>query len=293
MILIMTRKGELFMEIIKVENIYKSFSQKKVLTDISIQIQSGEIFGLLGPSGAGKTTLINIITGQLEADSGQSYVMQKNSLQLSKEDYTHIGLVLDKPGLYDRLTCYDNLLLYASIYHLDHHKIDDVLKHVHLYNDKKTIVNQLSKGMKQRLVIARAIMHEPQILFLDEPTSGLDPATSLKIHELLLQLKKKGTAIFLTTHNMEEASLLCDKVALLNEGQIIEYDRPENICSRYNHLNKMVIMTKDNQEHIIENKKENAQFVYDLIALEQIKSIHSSEPTLGNVFITLTGKELV
>ena len=103
------------MEIIKVENIYKSFSQKKVLTDISIQIQSGEIFGLLGPSGAGKTTLINIITGQLEADSGQSYVMQKNSLQLSKEDYTHIGLVLDKPGLYDRLTCYDNLLLYASI----------------------------------------------------------------------------------------------------------------------------------------------------------------------------------
>lgn len=281
------------MEIIKAENIYKSFSQKKVLTDISIQIQSGEIFGLLGPSGAGKTTLINILTGQLEADSGQSYVLQKNSLQLAKEDYTHIGLVLDKAGLYERLTCFDNLQLYASVYNLDYQKIDEVLKHVHLYDDKKTIVNQLSKGMKQRLVIARAIMHEPQILFLDEPTSGLDPATSLKIHELLLQLKRQGTAIFLTTHNMEEASFLCDKVALLHEGKIIEYDKPENICSRYNHLNKITIITNDNQEYIIENKKENAQFLYELMTSKKIQSIHSSEPTLGNVFIALTGKELV
>lgn len=286
------RKEEKNMKAICIDHIHKSFLQKQVLNDICIDIEMGEIFGLLGPSGAGKTTLIHIITGQLEADSGRAYILDKESWKLSKEDYTHIGLVLDKDGLYHRLSCYDNLQLYASIYRLDKQKIDTVLKQVHLYEDKKKIVNDLSKGMKQRLVLARAIMHEPKILFLDEPTSGLDPATTLKIHDLLLALRDKGTAIFLTTHNMEEAAKLCNRVALLNEGKIIECDAPDTICKKHNHLNKVTITTKDHQKYILNNDRHSAKQIYQLFELENIQSIHSSEPTLGNVFIGLTGKEL-
>lgn len=280
------------MEAIRIEHINKIFSQKKVLNDITIDIKKGEIFGLLGPSGAGKTTLIHIITGQLEPDGGETFVLGKNSLKLSKEDYTHIGLVLDKEGLYERLSCYDNLQLYASIYRLAKEKIDAVLKKVHLYDDRKKLVNQLSKGMRQRLVLARAIMHEPQILFLDEPTSGLDPATTLKIHNLLLELRDRGTAIFLTTHNMEEAAKLCHRVALLNEGQIIECDSPTAICEKHNDLNKVVMTTKDHKQYVFHNNKTSAKQIYQLFQLENVESIHSSEPTLGQVFIDLTGKEL-
>lgn len=280
------------MEAIRIEHINKIFSQKKVLNDITIDIKKGEIFGLLGPSGAGKTTLIHIITGQLEPDGGETFVLGKNSLKLSKEDYTHIGLVLDKEGLYERLSCYDNLQLYASIYRLAKEKIDAVLKKVHLYDDRKKLVNQLSKGMRQRLVLARAIMHEPQILFLDEPTSGLDPATTLKIHNLLLELRDRGTAIFLTTHNMEEAAKLCHRVALLNEGQIIECDSPTAICEKHNDLNKVVMTTKDHKQYVFHNNKTSAKQIYQLFQLENVESIHSSEPTLGQIFIDLTGKEL-
>lgn len=281
------------MKAINLQHIHKSFSQRKVLEDISLEIDKGEIFGLLGPSGAGKTTLIKIMLGQLEANQGVSYILDKDSTQLSREDYTRFGLVLDQSGLYERLTCFDNLQLYASFYHLSNHDIDRALEQVGLLNDKKKIVSNLSKGMKQRLVIARAIMHHPDILFLDEPTSGLDPATALKIHELLLGLKAKGVTVFLTTHNMEEAAFLCNRVALLNEGKIIECDEPVAICNRYNHLNKITITTLNNKEYIFENNKSSAKDIYELMASDNVQSIHSSEPTLGNVFIALTGKELV
>lgn len=281
------------MKTIDLQHIHKSFSQRKVLEDISLEIAKGEIFGLLGPSGAGKTTLIKIMLGQLEADQGTSYILKKDSTQLTREDYTHFGLVLDQSGLYERLTCFDNLQLYASFYHLSNRDIDRTLEQVGLLKDKKKIVSNLSKGMKQRLVIARAIMHYPDILFLDEPTSGLDPATALKIHELLLGLKATGVTIFLTTHNMEEAASLCDRVALLNEGKIIECDEPEAICNRYNHLNKITITTQNNKKYVFENNKSSAKDVYELMTNANIQSIHSSEPTLGNVFIALTGKELV
>lgn len=281
------------MEGIELCHIYKSFSQKRVLVDISLKIAKGEIFGLLGPSGAGKTTLIKIMLGQLEPERGISYVLKKDSQQLTREDYSHFGLVLDQAGLYERLTCFDNLQLFASFYNLSDNDVDRALKQVELLKDKKKVVNDLSKGMKQRLVIARAIMHRPDILFLDEPTSGLDPATALKIHELLLTLKAKGTTIFLTTHNMEEADLLCDRVALLNDGTIIECDQPQSICTRYNHLNKITITTDNDEKYTFENNKTSAKAIYDLMINNHIKSIHSSEPTLGNVFISLTGKELV
>lgn len=281
------------MNAIDIQKINKSFSAKPVLKNVSLTIKQGEIFGLLGPSGAGKTTLIKIILGQSQPDQGITQVLEKDSMKLSREDYTNFGMVLDQSGLYERLRVYDNLKLYASLYQLKDQDIDEALRRVELLADKKKVVAQLSKGMKQRLILARAIMHHPEILILDEPTSGLDPATTLKIHELLLDLRAQGTTLFLTTHNMEEASYLCDRVALLHEGVILECDTPRAICERYDHINKITVVTKAGECYVLDHTKESAARLYDWMMRDQIRSIHSSEPTLGNVFIALTGKELV
>jgi len=209
---------------IKMEHIAKSFNNKEVLSDINLNVNDGEIFGLLGPSGAGKTTILNILVGQLGPDKGD-YVVNAPS--------NEIGLMLDEDGLYKRLTTYQNLELFANIYKVDKANISKALDSVGLNNDYKTPVAKLSTGMRQRLSLARAILHNPKVLFLDEPTSGLDPTTAKGIHQLLIDFKKQGKTVFLTTHNMDEAVDLCDHVALINNGKIVEYGSPESICEKY------------------------------------------------------------
>lgn len=284
----------IFMEkLISVKNLIKKFDDKKVINDISFHIEKGEIFGLLGPSGAGKTTIIKMLTGQLEQTEGMIKVFDTDNSEYNEQIYAKIGIVMDNSGLYERLTCYDNLLLFAKIYNVNKEKINEVLEKVELKESRKTFVSNLSKGMKQRLVMARAILHSPELLFLDEPTSGLDPATAIKIHELLFELKKRGTTIFLTTHNMEEATQMCDNVALLNLGSIVEYGNPEEICRKHNEDNVIKIICKDNQEIMIKNNPQNAERIKELFEKDNVLSIHSSEPTLETVFIKLTGRDLI
>lgn len=280
------------MKCIKIKNIVKAFQEKTVLKDISLTIEKGEIFGLLGPSGAGKTTLIKILTGQLKADKGTADLLGMKCNQLDKKDYTKIGMVLDNSGLYERLSCYDNLKIFTKIYGLQASKIKEVLEHVGLQEATKTVTGKLSKGMRQRLVLARAIIHEPELLFLDEPTSGLDPATAKNIHELLFELKEKGTTIFLTTHNMEEAAKLCDHIALLNEGVIVEYGVPDEICRKYNVENIITILCKDGKLITLQNSKTNAGQIAEVFEHDNVEAIHSSEPNLETVFMSLTGRRL-
>ena len=280
-------------KLISVKNLIKKFDDKKVINDISFHIEKGEIFGLLGPSGAGKTTIIKMLTGQLEQTEGMIKVFDTDNSEYNEQIYAKIGIVMDNSGLYERLTCYDNLLLFAKIYNVNKEKINEVLEKVELKESRKTFVSNLSKGMKQRLVMARAILHSPELLFLDEPTSGLDPATAIKIHELLFELKKRGTTIFLTTHNMEEATQMCDNVALLNLGSIVEYGNPEEICRKHNEDNVIKIICKDNQEIMIKNNPQNAERIKELFEKDNVLSIHSSEPTLETVFIKLTGRDLI
>ena len=212
---------------IRMQNVSKSFNGKEVLTDVTFQVEKGEIFGLLGPSGAGKTTIINILTSQLDGDSGTV-----------KVDATprEIGLMLDSGGLYPHLNCLENLDLYARIYDLPPTKPLEVLQNVGLGDDTKKAASELSRGMNQRLALARAILYSPKLLFLDEPTSALDPGTSKGICKLLRKLCDDGAKIFLTTHNMDEALKLCDRVALLHEGKIVEQGAPVQLCSQYNAL---------------------------------------------------------
>ncbi|MDR0490124.1 MAG: ABC transporter ATP-binding protein, partial [Oscillospiraceae bacterium] len=186
---------------ITMNNIVKRFGEHTVLSDVTFEAKDREIFGLMGPSGAGKTTIINILTKQLDADGGG---------HSTGVEMLEIGLLLDSDGLFDRLNCLDNLNVFAEIYKIPRKKSLEALQNVGLAEASKKSVNTLSKGMRQRLALARAILHEPKVLFLDEPTSGLDPVTARGIHTLIQGLRDNGATVFLTTHNMEEAVKLCN-----------------------------------------------------------------------------------
>ena len=277
---------------IKINNISKSFGSKTVLDDINLDVEEGEIFGLLGPSGAGKTTLIKILTGQLKGEHGTTAINGINSQQLKSTDYSSFGIMMDNFGVYERLSCFDNLKVFARIYRLDEEDIRAALSDVGLGSAGKTAAGNLSKGMKNRLRLARVFMINPSVLFLDEPTSGLDPATSEDIQQLILAEKKKGKTIFLTTHNMAEAEKLCDHVALLHKGKIVEYGSPQEVCRRYNHQKKLLIHLTDGTDKEIPTDTHSAETVYELMKNNLVETIHSSEPNLETVFLELTGEEL-
>ena len=277
--------------IISLEDVTRSFGSKQVLRGISLNVSKGEIFGLLGPSGAGKTTIINILTGQLSY-GGSAEIFGVSCGKIGHEVYRRTGSVLDNCGLYERLSCEDNLRLFARIHRVKGSRIAEALRLVGLEGCEGKSVKSLSKGMKQRLALARAILHEPELLFLDEPTSGLDPATASEIHTLMNDLRKSGTTVFLTTHNMDEAYRMCDRIALLSEGDIVEYGNPAEICRRHCRNSELNIITSDEETLTLENIPSNADSIGELIREGRLKSIHSSEPDLGTVFLKLTGKEL-
>ncbi|MBZ2138566.1 ABC transporter ATP-binding protein [Streptococcus gordonii] len=268
------------------KNIVKTFGTKIALNKINFEIKEGEIFGFLGPSGSGKTTMINILTGQLLQDGGNSQLLGKDSYSLNSTDLEKIGIVSDKSGFYEKLSLEKNLLLYAKLYGVNLNRVDELLNKVGLLESKSILVEQLSTGMKQRMLLARALINQPKILFLDEPTSGLDPTTSKSIHELLVDLKENGTTIFLTTHDMNEATLLCDNLALLNKGKLIEQGNPADIIQKYNTNKRIKIIYKNREERIFDFSELTKLNVDDII------SIHSCEPTLEEIFIELTGEKL-
>lgn len=274
---------------IEMNHIVQRFAEKEVLKGIDLKIQRGEIFGLLGPSGAGKTTLIKILTGQLRQTEGEAVLLGSNTRH-AQNIHRKLGMMMDNFGLYERLSCYDNLKVFAGIYNVSGKKVDEALKKVGLLGDKKSPVMKLSKGMRSRLSLARAVMAQPEVLFLDEPTSGLDPATAAEIHKLIQDEQRRGATVFLTTHNMEEAHKLCDHVALLNEGNIVEYGEPEEVCRRYNHQNKLHIRLYDGKQIELPNNKMAADQIREYLEGEMVETIHSTEPSLETVFMELTGR---
>lgn len=278
--------------LISMQHISKSFGEKEALRDISFSVGPEYILGFLGPSGAGKTTTIKILTGQLRQSGGEAFILGQDSRKVDYSLYTQVGIVTDNSGIYEKLTVYDNLLTFARIMDVDPGRVDELLDRLGLAEDKKKQAQKLSKGMKQRLVLARAILHRPKVLFLDEPTGGLDPSTTLDIHRLLRELKQGGTAIFLTTHNMEEATKLCDNVALLHEGEIVEMGAPRDICLKHNEDNQYSILLRDGTQLTLHNSDADRRILADHILADNIQAIHSSEPTLETVFLKLTGREL-
>lgn len=271
---------------IKVERVTKRFGDNIALNKISFSINEGEIFGFLGPSGSGKTTMINILTGQLQANSGKTELLGKDSQKLLPSDFEELGLVGDTSGYYEKLSLYNNLLLFARLYGVSKSRIEEILKQVGLYDSKDTPAEKLSTGMRQRMLLARALINYPKVLFLDEPTSGLDPTTSKKIHKLLQELKERGTTIFLTTHDMNEATLLCDNLSLLNKGDLIEQGSPSEIIQKYNTEKKVAVTYSDSTKKVV-RFEDLQQEDY-----KKMMTIHSCEPTLEDIFIKLTGEKL-
>ena len=277
---------------IKVNDLKKSFKDKYALKGINFQIKKGEIFGFLGPNGAGKTTTIKILTGQLLQSYGDVEILGKDVIKQKKEIVKDIGIVPEKTNLYERLTIKDNLELFCKLYGVSTERIKEVLKQVNLENEEKKQVMKLSKGMKQRVLLARGLLHKPKLLLLDEPTSGLDPGNAEGIYDALRELNKAGTTIFLTTHNMEEADKLCDRVAFLNSGEVVEIGSPDELKLKHTN-NKIEVLLKNSSEKIsIENDDNGAEKIKEWIKNGELLSIHSCEPTLADIFMLLTGRGL-
>lgn len=217
------------MQAITTNDLTKTFGKRTAVSQINITVEAGEIFGFLGPNGAGKTTTIRMLTGQLLPTSGSAHVAGFDITSQRDEIKSRIGVVFEYQNLYERLSARDNLNFMRSLYGIRRARVGTVLELVGLEDRADEMVKTFSNGMKQRLLIARSLLHDPDILFLDEPTRGLDPLIAHEIRELIANLVQEGHTIFLTTHYMEEADQLCHHIALINQGAIIAMGTPDQL----------------------------------------------------------------
>ena len=276
--------------VLSMEGVCLSFGAKRVLDGLTFSVSRGECFGFLGPSGAGKTTTIKLLTRQLKKDSGRINLFGRPIENASDADYERIGILSDTSALYERMSIEDNLKLYAKIRGKGAGDIDRLLERMNLSQDRKTLVKNCSKGMRQRAALLAALIHSPELLFLDEPTSGLDPAARAEVHRMLTELKAAGTTIFLTTHDMAEADSVCDRLAILDEGRIVASDEPESLKLRFAR-NRVVIVTRTRGTLEVTKDAASAEEIRELFASDEVLSIHSDEPNLEEVFLELTGRE--
>jgi len=268
----------------------------KAIKGISFDIGDGEIFGFLGPSGAGKTTTQRIIIGLLRGYQGSVDIMGKERRKWGKDIFEKIGVAFDFPNLYEKLTAYENLDLLGSYYKNNSLNKDKLLDSVGLLPDRDKRVEKFSKGMKMRLNFIRSVMHDPEILFFDEPTSGLDPVNAKIIRDMILDFKKNGKTVFLTTHNMNEADYLCDRVAFIVEGTIPVIDNPGELKIKYGQKSVKVSYNghgKPREEFFpLAGIGRNSRFL-EILSHDRVRTIHTQEATLEDIFIKLTGRELL
>lgn len=283
---------------IKVEDLSYTYpgSGKKAVDEASFGVEHGQVLGFLGPNGAGKSTTQNVMTGLLPLQEGKVAYDGRPLSSYGRSFFNKVGVSFEHPDLYDRLTGVENLQYYAALFSSQEMIAPRrVLDMVGLGNEAEKRVSQYSKGMKQRLVFARAIQNRPAYLFLDEPTAGLDPGTAASVKEIILQEKKRGAAVFLTTHNMFLADELCDVVAFLNDGQILAQDSPRSLKLKYGERALRVEYREDGStraESLFIEREEDQARLSELVASGSVETIHSQEATLEQIFIRLTGRGL-
>ena len=225
------------MNVVSVKHINKSYSKQKALDDISFEVKSGELFGIIGPDGAGKTTLFRILTTLLLADSGEATVVDLDVVKDYREIRNHVGYMPGKFSLYQDLTVEENLTFFATVFNTtieeNYHLIKDIYEQIEPFKDRRA--GALSGGMKQKLALSCALIHKPSVLFLDEPTTGVDPVSRKEFWEMLKRLQKQGIAILVSTPYMDEATL-CDRIALITDGKILKIETPENIIKQFDNI---------------------------------------------------------
>lgn len=280
---------------IQVSNLSFSYTKQPFISDMSFSVSSGEIFGFLGPSGAGKSTLQKVLIGMITTYQGSAMVNGVECKEHTKRFYEDIGVDFEFSTMYEKLTAKENLQFFSSLYEKKPRPIEELLKMVGLEHDADKCVSEYSKGMKARLNFIKALLHDPLLLCLDEPTSGLDPTNSRMMKDMILAEKAKGKTILLTTHNMQDATELCDRVAFIVNGKICALDSPHNLI-----MSKGAVTVTYTW---IENGEHSASCPLDrlsadeqlkrLIAENSLQSIHSSEPTLNDIFMDITGRTLL
>lgn len=263
---------------------------------LNFKVQAGEVFGFLGPSGAGKSTTQKVLTGLLRGFHGQVSVFGKCLSNWKGDLYEKIGISFESPNHFLKLTALENLMYFSRLF--TQKTIDPLvmLARVGLEQDARLPVEQYSKGMKNRLTLARALLHNPQLLFLDEPTSGLDPVNALMVKELIREQQNQGKTVFLTTHNMTVAEELCDRVAFIVDGEIVLINSPKNLKLEYGRptviVEAVVAGSMTKHEFSLPNLGENEDFL-NLIRTHTVQTIHTQEASLEDIFIKVTGRRLV
>lgn len=277
------------------EGISYSYGDLLAVNNISFTVAPGEILGFLGPNGAGKTTTIKMLTGQLEPKTGQIQLFGKDVTRQNPEIQARIGVCFEEKNLYLNMSAKENLLFFARLFGIKSYDANAALRRVGLAGRENDRVKNLSKGMRQRLMIARTLVNTPDVLFLDEPTDGLDPVSSQSIRRIIKQEAERGAAVFLTTHDMHEADQLSDRVAFMNEGKIVALDTPENLKLKYGKRAVKVRIREDGEikEEIIPLSETDAgERLKAAVGVEGLMTIHTEEATLENIFIELTGRRL-
>ena len=268
--------------VIEVNNVYAGYGKKEVLKGINLSVESGKIVVLMGPNGSGKTTLTNVILGYLKPWRGEVRIFGK---KLYKYIFRYIGVVFEEPAIYEELTAIDNVKMFSDAYGGDPQKALSLVglpEHVW-----KKPVAKFSRGMKRKVELARAIVHDPKMLVLDEATNGLDPASRSEIHKILLQMKERGTTIFFTSHYLEEAGKLADRVYFLKDGKIITGEQL-NISFRDLYFR---ILRKDGMVERVEATAENFRNIINDLKVGNILSATLEGASLEDVFDVLRGEK--
>ncbi len=283
------------MPMIETLDLRRSFNGRVAVDGISFAVEQGEVFGFLGPNGAGKTTTIRILTGQLLPSGGSARVAGFDCATEAQKLKPLIGVVFEQQNLYERMSGRENLAFFARLFGTSPRRVDEVLEQIGLKERGKDPVKAYSNGMKQRLIIGRALINQPKILFLDEPTRGLDPGVARDIRQTIGDLSRTGTTVFLTTHYMEEADQLCQRVAFLNEGCIVALDTPQNLKIAHGRRRAKVRLKGAELPQLILSLDDpaDARHLSDYVAQGQVLTIHSEEATLEDIFIKLAGRRLM
>lgn len=280
------------MNAIEVEGLSRTFNDLHAVDNISFNVAAGEIFGFLGHNGAGKTTTIRMLSGQLRPSLGHARVAGCDITTEQQKLKPLVGVVSENQNLYERMSGRENLAFAARLYGTDHRRIDEALDQVGLLDRAKDKVQHYSNGMKQRLLIARALLHRPQIIFLDEPTRGLDPVVGREIRRLVIELSTLGVTVFLTTHYMEEADELCKRVAFLSEGRIVALDTPYKLKVAHGQKCLKATLADGQSLTIALDDKDAGKQLEQLVTAGQLRTLHSAEATLEEVFIQIAGRRL-
>jgi len=301
---------------ISVENLHKSYGDFEAVRGIDLEVKNGEVYGLLGPNGAGKTTTLEILEGLRPRTSGTVSVLGLDPASQSKEIKDRIGVCLQATNLPDKMKVHEALDLFAAFYSKNADR-DHLLKRLQLWDKKDALYKSLSGGQKQRVALALSLVNDPSLLFLDEPTTGLDPQVRLEIHNVIQELKEDKRSILITTHYIEEAERLCDRVAIIDEGKIIELGTPREIQERVLGSTQVEVTTEhpmplDSLPEKLRNEKHTSRFAGRTLSFQSatpaalivelvrwidqlgfaLQDIHMKRPTLEDVFIELTGKKL-